>query len=116
MNKTLTQAVPLEPEPSRELKRLPIKLQRRQFRAGYSTVGTEIKLGLPDLDVGWYQHVIIKADAKNKGQIYVGRIGVTQENSFKLFAGDEIELIVDNLNSIYVFASRATQAYCWLVN
>jgi len=107
--------MPLDPERVQELERMIIKSQR-QFRGGQSTVGTEAKLALPDLDVGRYQHVTIKADAKNKGQICIGRIGVTQKNGFKLFAGDEIELIVDNLNSIYIVASRSKQTYSWLVN
>jgi len=116
MNETLTQAVPLEPEPPRKSKSLPIKPKRRQFRVGRNDVDIIAKLALPDLEVGCYQRVVIKADAKNNAEIYVGRVGVTQETGFKLTAGDEIELTVDNLNSIYVKASRKTQAYCWLAN
>lgn len=88
---------------------------RRCFKTGRDTVGVDAKLALPDLE-GQYQTVKIKADSENKGLIYVGRVGVTQENGFELGPGEEIELTVHNLNSIYVEASRADQVYCWLVN
>jgi len=88
----------------------------RCFRAGRDTVDTEAELALPNLEIGLYQWVMIKADSKNKGQIYVGRVGVKWDTGFELAAGDEIEFEVDNLNSIYVIASRDAQAYCWFVN
>jgi len=89
---------------------------RQCFKAGRNTVGTEAQLALPSLDVRRYQCVTIKANAENGGQIYIGRVGVTWKTGFELAAGDEIELKVDNLNSIYVVALRSEQGYCWLVN
>lgn len=86
------------------------------FKAGRNTVDTEAQFVLPNLKVGLYQRVVVKADATNEGQIYVGRVGVTWKTGFELRAGDEIELEIDNLNLIYVIASQVKQAYCWLVN
>lgn len=117
MSRTLTQvSSPNAPQSVNRLEQRWFKPRRRQFRTGRDTIGVKARPALPDLGIGISQCVTIKADADNLGNVYVGRVGVTGKTGFKLRAGEEIELTVDNLNSIYVVASQAKQVYCWIIN
>ena len=54
-----------------------------------------------------YYGVTIKADPDNDAEIYVGVAGVTSSTGFCLDKGDEIELPIDDIHSVYIIADPA---------
>jgi len=63
--------------------------------------------------------VSIKADADNTGIVYVGPKGVTAGSAdatdgYKLKAGEEVFVQIDDPSKVYVIASAAAQKVWWV--
>lgn len=68
-------------------------------------------------DVALENGVIIKALSGNSGLGYVGNDGdddVTSGNGFELSAGDQVPVMVSNLNELYFDVASNGDKFCWL--
>lgn len=64
------------------------------------TGGTEVRLS--ETSVALLNGVTVKAAIANTQTVYVGDATVASGNGFELSAGQEIFLVIDNLNRVYV--------------
>lgn len=87
--------------------RVGVKISR-EGSCGVVTVGTSVTR-LSNSSVHC-RVVIIKADDDNSGNVYVGfDENVTTSTGFRLKAGQGVELVINNLNKIYLIADSDDQ-------
>jgi len=86
------------------------------FQAGQGTVGVAAqKLSALDAVPPVMKYVIVKADATNTNNVFVGPSGVTATTGFRLDAGEVTPPIhVDDVSKVSVIGDAASQGYSWL--
>ena len=86
------------------------------FQAGQGTVGvTAQKLAVADAVPSVLKYVIVKADATNTDNVFVGPSGVTATTGFRLDAGETTPPIyIDEVSKVSVIGGAASQGYSWL--
>ena len=87
-----------------------------EFQAGQGTVGASSQ---PLVAVGAAhsvkRYVVVKADATNANDVFVGPSTVTTGSGFRLDAGEVTPPIpIDELSKVYVIGGAASQGYSWL--
>jgi hypothetical protein len=78
-----------------------------------TTHGTAVQ-GTATVKKGTY---LIKALSGNSGLVYVGNDGagdVTSANGYELSAGDQIVVVVSNLNGLWFDSASDGDKLCWL--
>lgn len=60
-----------------------------------------------------WQRLFIRADGDNDG--YIEIIGVGSVDGFRLYAGDEIDFLIDHSSLVLVKGSGEDQFYSWLI-
>jgi hypothetical protein len=90
-----------------------IQQSRPTFHTGNGTAGVAASTLTSNNWLASYYVRIRNHDGANS--MYVGLAGVTSSNGFRLDAGDDIEIPVDDPRLIYVIRATADVAYSFLV-
>lgn len=85
-----------------------------EFYAGVNSDIDQTAEQLTDLSVPVRKYVLVKANAANTGDVYVGRAGVSASNGYPLDAGEEVKIPIDDPSKIYVIGSADNQGVKWL--
>jgi len=64
-----------------------------------STAGTRVQLTSTSTTI---QRVTIKANEDNVGNIFVGNSNVDSSNGIVISAGESVDIMIDNLNKVYI--------------
>lgn len=84
----------------------------RNGKVTVATAGTAVQLSATS--VALVGGVIVKAALGNSGTIYVGDAAVDSSSGFELSAGQEVFVVIDNLNKVHVDASTSAQSVTFI--
>jgi len=76
-----------------------------------TTITASVALGATETVVSGLN---IKAEANNTGIIYVGDSGVSSSNGYELAAGETVFLEIDDVATVYIIASVATEGVTYV--
>lgn len=83
----------------------------RNNHVAVAVPGTEVQLSAASVPI---KKVAIKADPVNTGNIYVGGAGVGAADGYILESGDSVEIIIDNLNAVWIDADVAGEEVSYI--